>query len=144
MLACFSHVRLWGTLQTLVSRLLCPWASPGKNTGVGCHVLLEGIFPTQGLNLGLLHCRQILYNLSFTTLASMVAQTVKNLPAMPETQIQSLGWEAPLEKEMATHSSILVQKIPWTEEPGGLPSMGLQRVRYEWETNINTLKKDHM
>ena len=61
----------------------------------------------------------------------MVAQTVKNLPAMPETQIQSLGWEAPLEKEMATHSSILVQKIPWTEEPGGLPSMGLQRVRYE-------------
>ena len=61
----------------------------------------------------------------------MVAQTVKNLPAMPETQIQSLGWEAPLEKEMATHSSILAQKIPWTEEPGGLPSMGLQRVRYE-------------
>ena len=74
----------------------------------------------------------------------MVAQTVKNLPAMPETQIQSLDWEAPLEKEMATHSSILAQKIPWTEEPGGLPSMGLQRVRYEWETNINTLKKDHM
>ena len=61
----------------------------------------------------------------------MVAQTVKNLPAMPETQIQSLDWEAPLEKEMATHSSILAQKIPWTEEPGGLPSMGLQRVRYE-------------
>ena len=50
----------------------------------------------------------------------MVAQTVKNLPAVPETQIQSLGWEDPLEKEMATHSGILAQKIPWTEEPGGL------------------------
>ena len=61
----------------------------------------------------------------------MVAQTVKNLPAVPETQIQSLGWEDPLEKEMATHSGILAQKIPWTEEPGGLQSMGLQRVRHE-------------
>ena len=61
----------------------------------------------------------------------MVAQTVKNLPAMPETQIQSLGWEDPLEKEMAIHSGILAQKIPWTEEPGGLQSVGLQRVRHE-------------
>ena len=74
----------------------------------------------------------------------MVAQTVKNLPAMPETQIQSLGWEDPLEKEMAIHSGILAQKIPWTEEPGGLQSVGLQRVRHEWQTNINTLKKDYM
>ena len=46
------------------SRLLCPWDSPGKNTGVGCYSLLQGIFPTQGLNPGLLHCRQILYCLS--------------------------------------------------------------------------------
>ena len=46
------------------SRLLCPWDSPGKNTRVGCHSLLQGIFPTQGSNLGLLHCRQILYHLS--------------------------------------------------------------------------------
>ena len=61
----------------------------------------------------------------------MVAQTVKNLPAMPETHIQSLGWEDPLEKEMETHSSIRAQKIPWTEEPGGLQSVGLQRVRHE-------------
>ena len=49
---------------------------------------------------------------------------VKNLPAMQETQIQSLGWEVPLEKEMATHSNILAWRIPWTEEPGGLQSMG--------------------
>ena len=50
---------------------------------------------------------------------------------MQETQVQSLGWEDPLEKEMATHSSILAWRIPWSEEPGGLQSMGSQRVRYD-------------
>ena len=63
--------------------------------------------------------------------ASLVAQMVKNLPAMRETQVQSLGQEDPLEKGMATHSSILAWRIPWTEEPGGPQSMGLQRVRYD-------------
>ena len=63
--------------------------------------------------------------------ASLVAQMVKNLPAVQETWAQSLGRENPLEKEMATHSSILAWKIPWTEEPGGLQSMGLQRVRHD-------------
>ena len=57
-----------------------------------------------------------------------MAQTVKRLPAMRETQVRSLGWEDPLEKEMATHSSTLVWKIPWTKEPGRLQSMGSQRV----------------
>ena len=57
-----------------------------------------------------------------------MAQTVKNLPAMQEMQIQSLGGEDSLEKEMATHSSILAWRIPWTEEPSGVQSMGLQRV----------------
>jgi len=52
--------------------------------------------------------------------ASFVAQLVKNLPAMKETRVQFLGWEDPLEKEVATHSSILAQRIPWTEEPGRL------------------------
>ena len=56
-----------------------------------------------------------------------VAQLLKNLPAVQETRVQSLGWEDPLEKEMATHSSILAWKILWTEEPGSPPSMGLQR-----------------
>ena len=60
--------------------------------------------------------------------ASLVAQSVKNLPAVQETRVRSLGWEVPLEKEMATHSSILAWKISWTEEPGGLQSMGSQRV----------------
>ena len=57
-----------------------------------------------------------------------VAQLLKNLPAMQETQVQSLGQEDPLEKGMATHSSILAWRIPWTEEPGGLQSMELRRV----------------
>ena len=56
---------------------------------------------------------------------------VKRLPTMPETQVQSLGQEDLLEKEMATHSSILAWKLPWTEEPGRLQSMGSQRVRYD-------------
>ena len=60
--------------------------------------------------------------------ACLVAQRVKRLPAMWETQVRSLGWEDPLEKEMATHSSTLAWKIPWTEEPGRLQSMGSQRV----------------
>ena len=58
--------------------------------------------------------------------AFLVAQMVKSPPAMQETWVRSLGWEDPLEKEMATHSSILACRIPWTEEPGGLQSMGLQ------------------
>ena len=64
-------------------------------------------------------------------MAYLVAQWVKNLPAVQETGNQSLGWEDPLEKEMATHSSILSWKISWTEEPGGLQSMGSQRVRQD-------------
>ena len=60
--------------------------------------------------------------------SSLVAQLVKNLPAVQETQIWPLGWEDPLEKEMATHSSILAWKIPWIENPGGLQSMGSQEL----------------
>ena len=62
------------------------------------------------------------------TRASLVAWTVKNLPAMRETQVQSLSGDDPLEEEIATHSSILAQRISWTEELGGLQSLGLQRV----------------
>ena len=62
------------------------------------------------------------------SLASLVAQLVKNLPVMQKTWVQFLGQEDPLEKEMATHSSILVWRIPWTEKPGGLKSMGSQEL----------------
>ena len=60
-----------------------------------------------------------------------MAQTVKNLPAIQETWIRSLGWEDPLEEGMATHSNIVVWRIPWTEEPGGLLSVGSERVRFD-------------
>ena len=63
-----------------------------------------------------------------------MAQMVKRLPTMQETQVQSLGWEDPLEKEMSNHSDSLAWKIPWTEEPGGLQSMGLQRVGHNLAT----------
>ena len=62
---------------------------------------------------------------------SLVAQMVKRLPAMPETWVRSLGQEDPLEKEMATYSSILAWRIPWTEEPGELQSTGSQRVGHD-------------
>ena len=63
--------------------------------------------------------------------SSLVAQRLKHLPPMRETRVRSLGPEDPLEKEMATHFSILAWRIPWTEEPGGLQSMGLQRVGHD-------------
>ena len=66
----------------------------------------------------------------------VVAQTVKRLPAVRETQVRPLGWEDPLEKEMATHSRTLAWKIPWTEEPGRLQSMGSQRVGHDGATSL--------
>ena len=87
-----------------------------------------GYFPTRGLFSSVLN---ISVNVFPRIWASLVAQMVKNLPAMQEIQVQSLGWDDPLLKRMATHSSILVWRIPWTEEPSGLPSM-VCRVRHNW------------
>ena len=95
---------------------------------MGSHSLLQGIFPTQGSNLGLLHCRQILYHLNH-----------QGNPPMQETWVQSLDQENPLEKEMATPSSILAWENLWTEEPGGLQSMGSQRVRQDLATKQQKL-----
>ena len=67
----------------------------------------------------------------FISRASLVAQSVKSLPAVQETEIRSLGRKDPPEKGLATHSSTLAWRIPWTEEPGSLQSMELQRVRYK-------------
>ena len=147
--------------------LYTPWSSPGQHTGVGSLSFLQGIFPTQGLNPGLPHCRWILYQLIYKgsprilgwvaypfsrgsswprdqtgvfctagdsgavaglgrspgegigyplqySWASLVAQLVQNPPAVWETWVQSLGWEDPLKKGKATHSSILAWRIPWT------------------------------
>ena len=65
------------------------------------------------------------------SLPLLPCNSVKNLPAVQESRVRSLGWEDPPEKEMATHSSILAWKISWTEEPGGLQSMGSQRVGHD-------------
>ena len=70
--------------------------------------------------------------------ASLIAHMVKNLPAMWEIWVQPLVWEAPLKKEMATHSSIINWRMPWTEELGGLQSMGAQRVRHDRANNTFT------
>ena len=69
--------------------------------------------------------------------SSLVAHTVKHLPTMWETQVRSLGREDPVEKEVATHSSIPAWRIPWTEEPGKLQSMGSQIVRHDWVTSLS-------
>ena len=71
----------------------------------------------------------------------MVAQRLKRLPEMRETWVRSLGQEDPLEKEMATHSSILAWRIPWMEEPGGLQFTGSQRVGHDWATSLTYLLK---
>ena len=149
-------------------RLLHPWDSPDKNTGVGSLSLLQGI--TRGRTLSLRHFSfldfppvmkllclfSILVSqtfgirgvfwihftqpLQFTNrkmVFLMVAQMVKNLPAMRETWYQSLGWEDSLEKDMATYSSILAWRIPWMEEPDRLQSMGSQRVGHDWVTSLS-------
>ena len=94
---------------------------------MGCHFLLQGIFLTQGSNLHLL----CLLHWQVDSILKTMTQMVKNLPAMQETWIQPLGWKDPLEKGMATHSSILACRIPWTEGPGRLQSMGLQRLGHD-------------
>ena len=71
-------------------------------------------------------------------IASLIAQSVKNLPAVQETQVQVLGWADPLEKEMVIHSSMLAWRIPWTEEPGGLQFIGSQRVGHDWASKRST------
>ena len=96
------------------TRLLHPWDFPGKSTGVGCHCLL------------LFKAKLIIVH------GFPGGSVVKNLPAMWETQVWSLDGEDPLEEEVATHSSILARRIPWTEESGRLQSMGSQRVGHDW------------
>ena len=73
-----------------------------------------------------------------------VTQIVKNLLAMQETQVQFLAWEDPLEEEMETHASIRAWKILWTEEPGGLQSRELQRVKYNWAAAKGVMHTDHL
>ena len=96
-----------------------PFPSPGDLPDPGIEptspALVGGFFTTEPPHLG----------------SSLIVQSVKNLPAVQETWVRSLGQKDPLEKEMATHPSILAWRIPWTEEPGGLQPTGSQRVRQD-------------
>ena len=107
-----------------------PGNSVGKesacNAGNPSSIPGSGRSPGEGLVYPL-HC----------SWASLVAQAVKNPPAIRETWVRFLSWEDPLEKGTATHSSILAWRIPWTEEPGELQSMGSQRVRHDWATHFH-------
>ena len=108
------------------TRLLHPWVFPGKSTGVGCHCFLR--------HTDYLHTKNDEYLLYTDTRFGLPwwLKSLKNSPAMQQTQFWSLGWEDPLQMGTATHSSILACRIPWTEEPGELQSTGSQRVRQEW------------
>ena len=117
-----------------------PWGARGKCSSLRLENQ-EYPYPRAGGGGHLLSSwdSKFIFPLSFVLLrASLVAQMVKNLPAMQEIQVQSLDWKDPLEKWMATHSSILAWRIPLREEPGGLQSMGSQRIRYNWVTNTLT------
>ena len=99
---------------TFMDVFICPY---GKESA--CNAGDPGLIPGSGRSPG----EGIGYPLQYSW-ASLVAQTLKNLPAMWETWVQSLSWKDPLEEGMAAHSSILAMRIPWTEEPGWLQSMG--------------------
>ena len=116
----------WGTLASfwgLAGDGGFPHSSVGKESA--CNAGDPSSIPGSGRSAG----ERIGYPLQYSW-SSLVAQLGKNLPAMQETWVQSLSWEDPLEKGIATHSSILAWRIPWRDEPGRLKSMGLQRVRH--------------
>ena len=147
--------------------LYSPWNSPDQNTGVGSFPLLRELFPTQGSNPGLPHCRRILYQLShkgspgilpyIQTKSSWkivllfwqisfnpyglyyqdINLTINYQAWTSITLMLALWYTYNLEKEKATHSSMLAGRISWTEEPGGLQSIGLQRVGHDWATNTH-------
>ena len=135
----------WGSGNGVFKNYSC-WSSPGKisYTARICMPETKGCFRPpewiiwpgrmwEGLRT------ETLEQQHFRKWASLVAQTIKNLPAMRETRVRSLGWEDPLERGMATPSSHLAWGIPWTEEPGGPQFMGLQRVGHNWVSNASTL-----
>ena len=125
-MATYSNILAWeipwteehGGLQSMGSEKVRDLATKESACNAGDPNLIPGLGRSTG---------EIGYSLQYSW-ASLLAQTVKNPSAMLETWIQSLGWKDPLEKGMATHSSILAWRIPWTEEPGRLQFMGLQRM----------------
>ena len=133
------------------TRLLRPWDFPGKSTGVGCHFLLQGssqprdqtqVSHIAGRCFTIWATREELTSLS--TYLNFFILTIEGGTSSKEPACQSrrrkkrvwsLGWEDPLKEGMAAHSSFLAWRIPWTEEPGRLQPMGLQRVGHDWDNS---------
>ena len=123
-------------------RTSCISSAPWPQVATGYHTVLPSscafCIESQTLTAGV--CSKVRFYLQGATAnsvfwASLMAPLVKNLPAMQETWVQSLGWEDPLEKGLQCTPVFLPGESPWTEEPGRLQSMGLQRVRHDWATN---------
>ena len=127
---------LWGcsTVEELRDVLCIPWEE-ARTLPQGCAVIFQ-----------LLHPFPYITSFPQSTTTSLAAKTVKCLSTMPETRVWSLGWEDPLEKEMAIHSKTTAWKIPWTEEPGGLQPTWSQRVGHDWATSshFTSMKKWEM
>ena len=149
-LSYFSHVTLCDPIDFCQPGASFQLNCPGKNTGVGSHALLQGLFPSEQSNPCLLLGKWILYHRATwevlceclviniylhqsIRLPRLVLVVQNPLPKqeMKEMQVRSPGGEDLLEESISTHSSILSWRIPWTEEPGGLQSMGLQRVGHD-------------
>ena len=122
---------LMSCLLIMITFFLCPGV---RNLVIFLLTYFNVLLRMNILNIPILNMHQLVIKLGL----SLVAQTVKNLPAMQKTWVWSLGGEDPLEKGMATYFSIPAWRIPWTEEPDGLQSMGSQRVGHDWGTNTTT------
>ena len=119
-----------------VTSLHCELGHPSSALGHWCCWLLGlqtlGFTPHSSPRLGVTPLAPLAFQIYWLGLASLVAQLVKNMPTVLGTRCDLLGWEDPLEKEMATHSSILAWRISWTEEPRGPQSLRSQRVGHDW------------
>ena len=128
MLSCFSRAQLFVTLWTVARQASLPMGFSRQEYWSGLPFPSPGHLPHPGIEP---RSPTSVWQVVSLPQASLVAHLVKNLPALRETWVQSLGWKDTLEKEMATHSSILTWKIPWTQEPGAGYSPWGHRVRHD-------------
>ena len=134
----FSHVRLFATPWTVPARLLYPWILQAILEWAAISSSRGSSWPRDKTWVSWGSCTADRFLITWVPWGSFPGgQTVKRLPTMWETWVQSLGQEDLLEKKMGTHSSILAWKILWTEEPGRLQSTGLQRVGHDWTTSLS-------
>ena len=144
---CLSFQPSGSPVNSRVAMIILTWITslPTSPLGFGLATLHSQVsqFLKINLNLSLSFSIYMIHPSICTDISPirifLVAQLVKNLLAMQETRVWPLGLKDPLDKGMAVHSSILPWRIPWTEKPGGLQSVGLPRVRHNWETNTTTI-----